>query len=61
MEMRGFEPLASAVQRRRSSHLSYIPKTMGLRGLEPRTPPLSEVCSNQLSYKPKIVPLTAEE
>ena len=34
------------------SHLSYIPRCVGLPGLEPGTTPLSEECSNRLSYRP---------
>ena len=51
MEMRGFEPLTSALQRQHSP-IELHPQNMGLIGLEPMTLPLSEECSNQLSYKP---------
>ncbi len=48
VEMRGFEPLASSVQGRRSP-TELHPPTMGHNGLEPLTFPLSEECSNLLS------------
>ena len=63
VEMRGFEPLASAVQRRRSPNWATSPKStfsVGLTGLEPVTPALSAQCSNQLSYRP-LHALTTEE
>ena len=37
------------------SHLSYIPRCVGLPGLEPGTTPLSEEYSNRLSYRPLLV------
>ncbi len=52
LEVRGFEPLTSCLQSRRSSQLSYTPR-LGLDRLELSTSPLSGVRSNHLSYRPK--------
>ena len=51
VEMRGFEPLASSVQGRRSPTELHPRKRnlVGLSGFEPETFPLSEERSNQLS------------
>ena len=48
VEISGFEPLTSAVQKQRSTNWA-IPPTMGHPGFEPGTSPLSGVRSNQLS------------
>ena len=53
VEISGFEPLTSAVQKQRSTNWA-IPPTMGHPGFEPGTSPLSGVRSNQLSYRPLI-------
>ena len=48
VEISGFEPLTSAVQKQRSTNWA-IPPMMGHPGFEPGTSPLSGVRSNQLS------------
>ena len=67
MEVTGLEPVASGLQSRRSSQLSYTPTVVGrragiargendvvvgARGLEPRTSALSGRRSSRLSYAP---------
>ena len=48
MEIRGLEPLTSALQKQRSTNWAISPN-MGYTGFEPVTSPLSGVRSNQLS------------
>ena len=50
VEMTGLEPVASAVQGRRSPELHPHFWVVGLTGFEPVTPALSAQCSNHLSY-----------
>src|SRR5262249_40358702 len=56
LEMRGFEPLTSGLQNRRSPTELHPRKAacqqMGVLGFEPRTSALSELRSSQLSYTP---------
>ena len=47
VEISGFEPLTSAVQKQRSTNWAIPP--VGHPGFEPGTSPLSGVRSNQLS------------
>ena len=49
LEIRGLEPLTSALQRQRSTNWAISPNILGYTGFEPVTSPLSGVRSNQLS------------